>query len=236
MLAVAFLLSLAAGPVAPQPGSTPVRVHGSLASIEADLKERINTDPGRVGTYLELASLYEAVEHGDDAERSPDPLVALAWLHLYRASTAGEQRLDPVALGVASADAALAASPDYGPAFEVKRQLLDAEVDSRRSRPAGRDRGRAAGARSDEPDGHFAAPSDPARHQHAGDVGGRKRAAPSLRRSSWRRRAVSGRGSGLARTACGHRPRGKGRTRRCRGRSGGSRSRSRLCWRMPARA
>jgi TonB family protein len=70
------------------------------------------------------------------APASPDPRVALAWLYLYHPATTLEQRLGFVALGLASADAALALSPGHNPAFEVKRQLLAlkwivSDIDSR---------------------------------------------------------------------------------------------------------
>lgn len=55
---------------------------------------------------------------------SPDPLVALAWLHLYQAAGRSEHRRALVDEGLARADEALSLETAYAPAFEVKRQLL----------------------------------------------------------------------------------------------------------------
>lgn len=178
-----IVLVMAAGSGQSQRESESIRVVASLAPIEAALKERIDREPARARTYLDLASIYETVGHEADAERvlrqwltvasrpgeaygpliahlkrrrqyegaipiaeewrrrepaSPDPHVELAWLHLSRGATTGEQRLGFVALGLTSVEAALAAKPGYGPAFDVKRQLLALKwiLSDRGARPA----------------------------------------------------------------------------------------------------
>lgn len=73
------LILAVATAAAAQPGpSAPVRVVGSLASEEADLKGRIEREPDRTSLYLDLAGLYEAVGREDDAERMLRLALAIA--------------------------------------------------------------------------------------------------------------------------------------------------------------